>query len=402
MTSPQAARVPWRDLGALCIAVFLEFLAMGLPLAVLPLRVHDTLGSSAFVVGLVVGAASIVTLLTRYPAGIWSDRRGPRLAVLVGLGISSMAGLAYALSAQIADPTASIAVLLAGRGLLGLGESLVIVGALAWGVALAGRTRAGLVMAWVGIAMYGALAMGAPLGAGIEARWGFATLGLAAAAAPLAAMVATLVVRAVAVVPGPAASLRHLARQLWLPGTGLALCALSFAAIAGFSALLFTERGWSDPALPAAAFGTAYVLSRILFGSLPDRLGGARVAMASVGLAAVGQVGMWLAPDAAVAIAAAALTGLGFSLAFPAFGVEAMRPIPPQSRGVALGIYVAFFDATMGFGIPLLGAAVASFGIASAFGLGAVGAVLSLVVAARLAAGSRSTWSIAATPEGAR
>ena len=34
----------WKQLAPLCGMVFLEFLAMGLPLPILPIRVHDGLG----------------------------------------------------------------------------------------------------------------------------------------------------------------------------------------------------------------------------------------------------------------------------------------------------------------------------------------------------------------------
>src|SRR5947208_1790771 len=82
--------------------------------------------------------------------------------------------------------------LMVGRGLLGLGESLVITGALAWGVALAGRERSGIVMTWVGIAMYGALAAGAPLGSVLDARAGFVGMSIVAALAPLSGIGAAL------------------------------------------------------------------------------------------------------------------------------------------------------------------------------------------------------------------
>ena len=59
----------WRELAPICLMVFLEFLAMGLPLPVLPVRVHGALGFGSFVVGLAIGAQSWVTLLTRHAAG---------------------------------------------------------------------------------------------------------------------------------------------------------------------------------------------------------------------------------------------------------------------------------------------------------------------------------------------
>lgn len=54
---PATSAIPlWRLLAPICVMVFVEFLAMGLPLPVLPLRVHEALGFGSFVVGLAIGA----------------------------------------------------------------------------------------------------------------------------------------------------------------------------------------------------------------------------------------------------------------------------------------------------------------------------------------------------------
>lgn len=129
---PGAAPGPlWRNLGPLCAVVFLEFLAMGLPLPVLPVHVHKALGLGMFAVG------------------------------------------------------------------------LVITGALSWGIALAGRERSGIVMSWVGIAMYGALAIGSPLGSSLASRFGFAGMSAATALSPLIAFGALTLIRKVDPVGGP-------------------------------------------------------------------------------------------------------------------------------------------------------------------------------------------------------
>ncbi len=357
---------------------------MGLPLSVLPVRVTGALGYGAFVVGLTVGASSWATLLTRHAAGTRADQRGPRGAVTSGLAISSLAGVLYALSSVLTGAAASLAVLLLGRVLLGLGESLVVTGALAWGVSLAGRDRSGVVMAWVGIAMYGALAAGAPLGASVDGSVGFVGVSLAAAAAPLLGIVASLIARPVEPVGGTRMPFHRVASLIALPGGALALCALGFGAIAAFATLRFQERGWDHASLAMSAFGAAYVLARVAFGRLPDRFGGARVAVASSAIAAAGQIGLWLASSGEQAVAAAALTGFGFSLAFPSFGVEAVRRVPPQNRGAALGAYAACFDLAMGAGVPLLGAASGAFGSRAVFAVGALGAIASLVIASSL------------------
>lgn len=375
----------WRALLPICLMVFLEFLAMGLPLPVLPIHVHGALGFGTFIVGVAIGAQSWVTLVTRHTAGTRTDEQGPRRAAVLGLAMSALAGGITAASSAVPDPTASLVVLLVGRGLLGFGESLVITGALAWGVALAGRERSGLVMAWVGIAMYGALAVGGPLGSAIDARAGFVGMSLAAAIAPLVGIGALLFARPVEPVGGTRLPFYRVATLIWLPGAGLALAALGFGAIAAFATLLFAEQGWPHAALVMSAFGAAFVLARLLFGTYPDRFGGARVAVASVAAATIGQIGLWSATSGAMAVAAAALTGLGFSLAFPSFGVEAIKRVPPQNRGVALGAYTASFDLTMGVGVPLLGMVVSAFGYRAAFATGAFAGVASLLVASVLA-----------------
>lgn len=230
--------------------------------------------------------------------------------------------------------------------------------------------------------MYGALAVGAPLGSSISTRLGFAGMSCAAALAPLAGLAVVALVPMVRQQPGAARLPVHrVIGLIWLPGLGLMLSAVGFGAIAAFSTLRFAQAGWPHAALAMTAFGAAYVAARLLFGRFPDKVGGARVAIASTAAATLGQASMWLATSGAMAVAAAALTGLGFSLAFPSFGVEAIRRVPPHNRGAALGAYTACFDAAMGLGVLLLGAVVGAFGSGAAFGVGALTGFGSLSIA---------------------
>lgn len=371
-------------LAPLCAMVFLEFLAIGLPLPVLPLHVHGALGFGSLIVGLAIGVQAWATLATRHAAGTRTDQQGPRRAAGLGLAVSIGAGALYAASTAVPASAASLAVLVVGRVLLGAGESLVITAALTWGVALVGPQRSGRVMAWVGIAMYSAMAVGSPLGTALAARAGFLGVAVAAAAAPLLGVVALRAARTVAPAGGTRLPFRQVVRQIGLPGAGLALAALGFGAIAAFATLHFAEAGWDHAALAMTAFGAAFVVARLLFGTLPDRFGGARIAMASAAVATVGQVGLWLASSGPMAVAAAALTGLGFSLAFPAFGIEAIRGVSAQHRGVALGAYTACFDLALGVGVPVLGVVVGAAGYGAAFAVGALAAAGSLGIAIAL------------------
>src|SRR5437868_3629344 len=150
--------------------VAVAYLVTGMAMPVLPLYVHQGLGLSTFLVGLVAGSQFAATLLSRLWAGHFADTRGPKAAVIVGLVFAGAAGLLYILSVRFAaTPSTSVMVLLLGRALLGVMESFVITGALSWGLALAGSQHTGTVMSWVGTALYTAYAVGAPAGSGLYA-----------------------------------------------------------------------------------------------------------------------------------------------------------------------------------------------------------------------------------------
>jgi predicted MFS family arabinose efflux permease len=86
-----------------------------------------------------------------------------------------------------------------------------------------------------------------------------------------------------------------------------------------------------------------------------DAIGGAKVALVCALIEALGQALIWLAVRPEMALAGAALTGFGFSLVYPGFGVEAVHRVPAQSRGLAMGAYTAFLDLAQGLASPALG-----------------------------------------------
>lgn len=364
------------------LAVFIGFLTIGLPLPILPLHVSEALGMSTLVVGIVIGTQFVAALLSRAWAGNLADTRGAKRAVVTGFLVASCSGVAYLVSlAFLPVPSASIWILLLGRVLLGCGESLIVTGALSWGIGLVGPQNAGKVMAWVGIAMYGAYAVGAPIGIALQGRYGFAGISVGAAILPILALALILNVRAIAPTAARRTPFYKVLGVVWKAGLGLALCSVGFGVITTFIALLFAARDWGNASLAFTAFGLAFIVARLFFGHLPDKLGGARVALVCVLIEAVGQLLIWGAQTPVMAYAGAALTGLGYSLAFPGFGVEAVRRSPPQSRGVAMGAYVAFLDISLGITGPVMGAVAGAWGIETVYLAGAIAVVLSMLVA---------------------
>src|SRR6266704_2284045 len=354
--------------------VFIAFLVIGIAMPVLPLHVHRGLELSTFVVGLVAGSQFAASLFSRLWAGRHSDSRGAKHAVVTGLLLAAVAGLLYLLSLRfVSKPEISVTILLLGRALLGAGESFIITGAQSWGLALAGPQNTGRVLARMGTAMYAAFALGAPAGTALYASYGFDAIALATTLLPLATLMLVWPLRRVAPTARGRPAFSKVVSAVWMPGVGLALSSVGLGAVTAFVALLFAARGWTVwPAF--TTFAVAFIFARVVFGHLADRIGGAKVALVSVLIEAVGQALIWLAPWSALALIGAALTGFGYALAYHGFGVEAVRRAPPESRGLAMGAYTAFLDVALGLASPALGL------IAGVADIGAVFLVSTLVV----------------------
>ncbi|TMK46701.1 MAG: MFS transporter [Alphaproteobacteria bacterium] len=336
--------------------VFVAFLVIGVAMPVLPLHVHNGLGFGTIVVGLVAGSQFAAALISRPWAGHYSDRSGAKRAVVVGLMAASASGLLYLFSLLFSGaPLTSIAMLLLGRALLGGAESFIITAAVSWGLALVDPRSMGKVIAWVGSAMFAAFAIGAPAGSALYAGYGFAAIAVATVVAPLGALLLVAALPTVAPVPHTRFSFAKVVGAVWVPGFGSALGSVGFGAVTTFAALLFANRGWANGWLAYTAYATAFILARVFFSHVADTIGGAKVALVCALIEVVGQALIWLAPRPEIAFAGAALTGFGFSLVYPGFGVEAVRRVPAHSRGLAMGAYTAFLDLAQGLASPALG-----------------------------------------------
>jgi MFS family permease len=362
--------------------VLAAFLVIGLALPVLPLHVHQGLGLGTFIVGLVAGSQFAASLVSRVWAGHYCDRRGAKRGLVIGLLAAAASGLLYLLSLSFVEsPSTSVTILVFGRALLGGAESFIITGGVSLGLAFVGSGNAGKVIAWVGMAMFAALALGAPIGTALYAFGGFVAIALATVQIPFLALLLVAVLPSVPPQPAVRPDLNSLVRAVWMPGIGAALSSIGFGAILVFSSLLFAERGWTPIWLPFTAFAISLITARVLFGHLPDMLGGARVASICVLLEAAGLALIWLAPDPVVAAIGAALAGFGYSLVYPGLGAEAVRRAPPRSRGLVMGIYTVFLDVALGFGGPALGLIAGWAGLGSVF-LASALVVLSAIVIA--------------------
>ena len=350
---------------------FCGLLAVGAVLPVLPRYVDGPLGAGNIAVGVVIGSYAITGLMLRPFAGRFADRRGRKPAVLIGSVLMAVGGFLYLLPLGVGG-------LIAARLVLGAGEGTVFTAGSAWIVDLAPPERRGRVIGLYGLAVWGGLSVGPLFGELIQHNAGYTPVWIFAGVMPLVgALVATRVPDPFR--PGKWLEHEHhslIAREAVLPGAALALGSIGYAAVATFVVLHLDDRGVGHGAVVFGAFATMVVLTRLIGGDLPDRVGPARVATAAALVEAVGLTTIAFAHSLPVAIAGALAMGAAFSLLYPSLSLIVVDQVSEARRGAALGTFTAFFDAGVGLGAPLAGAAAAlssyegSFLLAAAIALG--------------------------------
>ncbi len=356
----RAQRKDWAGFAGIFIVTNLGLLAVGATLAVLPHYVKDSLNGSDLEVGIVSGAFAFTGIVCRPIAGNVADRRGRKPTVVVGSLLAATAGVLYFVPAGIPG-------LIIARFFLGAGEGTVFTAGSAWNVDMAPEERRGRMIGLYGLAIWTGLTLGPPIGVLLQDVGGFHLVWAFAAGAPLlGAAIASRLPESYEAEPdvdrGP-----FISREALGPGATFALCVFGFAAVSAFIVLSLDERGIGHGPAVFSVFAASVVITRLLAGGLPDRIGAARCAVAAALVETVGLILLGAADDLTVVIAGAVGMGAAFSLLFPSLSLVAINRVGPERRGVAMGTFTASFDLGMLVGSPLVGAAAALGGYPAAF-----------------------------------
>jgi MFS family permease len=348
---------------------FVVYLAIGLPLAILPEYVHMRMGYHASLAGLVVSIQYIATFLSRPWAGRISDRKGAKISVLWGMGACTLSGLLLLTAAMLhRNPVwLSLTSLIASRLVLGVGESLGSTGATLWGISHAGPEHTAKVISYNGVSTYGALALGAPLGVVMETHWGLSSVAVLTILICAIAYVWAALKPPVPVTAGEHLPFRSVIGRVMPHGAGLALGGVGYSALATFVTLFYASRRWDGAALCLTAFGFVFIASRLMFIRTIGTFGGFPVTKVCLVIESFGVLLLWLSVSPWMALGGAALAGAGYSLVFPALGVEAVERVPVENRGTALSVYTVFADVSFFMVGPVAGAVIGAFGYASVF-----------------------------------
>ncbi|GLK88831.1 MFS transporter [Pseudomonas turukhanskensis] len=376
---------------AIVFYTFLGFLCIGIPIAVVPGFVHNVLGYGSVIAGLTIASQYLATLLTRPLAGRLADNLGTKPALVYGLTGIAISGFLTWLSTEVSHlPLLSLLIMLAARLLLGVTQGLLGVSTISWGINQVGVEHTARVISWNGIAAYGAIAIGAPVGVLMVDAWGYWTMGCALTTLALLGLLLIRKRASAPVLKGERLPFSTVLGRIAPYGLGLALGSIGYGTLTTFVALYFASKGWSGAAYSLSAFGVAFIGARVLLIDAIKHYGGYTVAICCMGIETLGLLLLWFAPTPLWAMAGAALTGCGLSLVYPALGVEAIKQIPDSSRSAGFSAYAVFFDLALAIAGPLMGAVAYGFGYNGIFLAAALLSVAGLALSLWLAARARS------------
>ncbi|WP_407290871.1 MFS transporter [Stutzerimonas zhaodongensis] len=353
---------------SLVVFNFISFISIGIPLASLPGFVHDTLGFSTTVAGIVIGAQYLTTLLCRPLAGRLADERGAKKTVLLGMASGLVSGLLLLASAVLDSwPMASIGVMLASRLILGFAQSLVGISAISWGITRLGPESTARMISWNGIAAYGGVGIGAPLGVFLAQSLGLWSLGAVTMLLATTGLILAWHRGDAPLNPGERLPFGKVLWKVAPPGISLALATIGYGTLTAFIALYYAARGWDGAAWCLTAFAFAFIGTRLAFPNLINRVGGYSVAVVCLAVEILGLTLLWLAETPAFALAGSALTGCGLSLLYPALGVGVVSRVGVANRSSGLSVFAMFFDLALGLSGAIMGALATYIGMQSIF-----------------------------------
>ncbi len=356
---------------SLIAATFLGFVGIGTVLPGLAPHIRHDLGGSDQTVGFVIGIFSFVALGSRFFSGPLADRRGRKPALLTGLFSCALAGAAYLLPLGLAGAYL-------GRILQGFGEACLYTGAAAWVVEMAGIHRSAQALGYLSSGIWGGISVGPALG-----HW-LGSFQRAAAMQVIAASLGFLILTRITENYAPELSgvrRQWLPRSLIAPGIAVGFVNVHYPVVAGFLILHLAQHGNSGRAA-FSAYAAMILFSRFFLGGLPDRIHPSKTFYGGLLAMALGLVALATGPRPWVAIAAAAVLGLGFSFPWSSIASTVLRETPERERGSAVGVLSAFYDLFVGVSSFGAGAVANHFGYSAAFYMAAA-ALLAAALAGR-------------------
>lgn len=337
---------------AVTVAAAAFFIYAGILVPLIPQYIENELDGSELGVGLNIAAFAGASIIARGFLGRLVDRYGRRAVMIAGALIAAVAGFA-------AGQMTSLAPLLVFRGVTGIGEAAVFVGAATLVADLAPPHRRAEAASYFSVSVYGGLGIGPVLSETLLADGRYTLVfAIAGAFAVLSAILAIGVPARVPMVESAGeltASHRFVHRAAVGPGIVMATGIAAFATFSAFIPDYSREVGLSNSGGLFALYAVTCIAVRLFGARLPERLG-PRV---SVTIALVG-IGSGLLLLTCVAApwslwVSAAILGFGMAFLYPSMMALTIDRVTEPERAHALSSFTMFFEGGQAVGGLVLG-----------------------------------------------
>ncbi|UIR54489.1 MFS transporter [Sphingobacterium sp. SRCM116780] len=347
------------------ILTFYGYFTIGLSLAVLPIFIHETLGYNTIIAGAIIGSQYIMTFFMRAYAGTIVDKKGPKPAVIVSMICFIITGLLlWTAFSTTSTPFISLSLLALSRLIAGCGEGMVGASPINWAILRLGDRHTSTAISYNGIANYSSMAIAAPLGVILAQHVGNWSIAIFTIFVGIIGLISTLSKEALYAISTEARKPFFSVLKSVSPfGIGLALAGIGFGTISTFITLYYNYKGWDNAAICITCFSVMFVLGRFILTNSIDKIGGVKIALYCMLIESLGLLLISFSPSPLVTTIGAAITGLGFSMVFPALGVEAVKHTSAANKGAALGAYGLFIDISLGVAGPIVGLVAKQFGM---------------------------------------
>ncbi len=373
MTKTQKAVLFTRNFMIITLINFIVFFSFQMIFPVLPLFIHK-LGGSDSTIGLIIGAFTFSTMLTRPIVGYLLDTIGKKSMLLIGLTIFTMVVASYAL----ADSTRDIFIL---RILHGIGWGFAGTATATIASEMIPKTRFGEGMGYFTLA--NTLAMAAAPAAGIYfgQKWGYLFVFKSGAILALIGILTAFFLRCKPVRKEPLRLSKHMPyeRKAVNPAILLFFVTVTYGAVISFLPLYAFSMDIRRIGLFFVVYAVSILLTRPQIGKIIDRHGFDIIILPGFFCLITGVFILAFAHSLTAFLVTAVFYGIGFGALQTSLQTMAVRDTTFERLGAANATLFSGSDLGIGVGVMSLGSVANRFGYADMYLLTVIPLIVALL-----------------------
>ncbi len=340
-----------------CALVFFMYIGMLIP--IVPLFIEGPLGRGEFGIGLTIAVFAGAAIVARPFLGRLADRYGRRVLLVGGSLLAGVTGLGLSQVTEFWQ-------LLLLRGVMGIGEAAVFVGAATLIADLSPAHRRAEGASYFSVAVFGGIGFGPIVGELVldDTRFeqAFLVAGSFAVAAAVVALFAPARVESTAPAGNGIASAapetgrrRIMHPAAVMPGIVLAAGVAAFSTFGAFIPDYSREVGLATSGGLFAAYSVTSLIVRIFGATLPERLGPRLAVTIALGSLGVGLSVLAIVPTVQALWVASIFVGFGMAFNYPSLLALTVNRASDSDRAWAISSFTMFFEVGSVFGGLVIG-----------------------------------------------